>query len=37
MRMLPCSTVLIMMINSFDNHDFSDKGISKLCLVNELE
>ncbi|KAL2330577.1 hypothetical protein Fmac_018158 [Flemingia macrophylla] len=25
------------MLNSFDNHDFPDKGISKLCLVNELD
>ncbi|XP_048319912.1 regulatory-associated protein of TOR 1 isoform X1 [Ziziphus jujuba] len=24
-------------LNSFDNHDFPDKGISKLCLVNELD
>ncbi|KAF7845248.1 regulatory-associated protein of TOR 1-like [Senna tora] len=24
-------------LNSFDNHDFSEKGISKLCLVNELD
>ncbi|KAF7825456.1 regulatory-associated protein of TOR 1-like [Senna tora] len=23
------------LLNSFDNHDFPDKGISKLCLVNE--
>lgn len=23
--------------NSFDNHDFPEKGISKLCLVNELD
>ncbi|KAI4353507.1 hypothetical protein L6164_002452 [Bauhinia variegata] len=26
-----------MLLNSFDNHDFPDKGISKLCLVNELD
>ncbi|KAI9116038.1 hypothetical protein K1719_012968 [Acacia pycnantha] len=25
------------LVNSFDNHDFPDKGISKLCLVNELD
>ncbi|XP_045798844.1 regulatory-associated protein of TOR 1-like isoform X1 [Trifolium pratense] len=25
------------LLNSFDNHDFADKGISKLCLVNELD
>lgn len=25
------------LLNSFDNHDFPDKGISKLCLVNELD
>lgn len=25
------------LINSFDNHDFPDKGISKLALVNELD
>ncbi|KAE9622282.1 putative transcription factor WD40-like family [Lupinus albus] len=25
------------LLNSFDNHDFRDKGISKLCLVNELD
>lgn len=24
-------------LNSFDNHNSSDKGISKLCLVNELD
>ncbi|EHA8592087.1 putative Regulatory-associated protein of TOR 1 [Cocos nucifera] len=24
-------------LNSFDNHDLSDRGISKLCLVNELD
>ncbi|XP_059668112.1 regulatory-associated protein of TOR 1 isoform X2 [Cornus florida] len=24
-------------LNSFDNHDYPDKGISKLCLVNELD
>ncbi|KAK0583835.1 hypothetical protein LWI29_003693 [Acer saccharum] len=24
-------------LNSFDNHNFPDKGISKLCLVNELD
>ncbi|MED6170653.1 Regulatory-associated protein of TOR 1 [Stylosanthes scabra] len=24
-------------LNSFDNHDFPDKRISKLCLVNELD
>ncbi|KAH7672543.1 Regulatory associated protein of TOR protein [Dioscorea alata] len=24
-------------LNSFINHDFSDRGISKLCLVNELD
>ncbi|KAL6002961.1 Regulatory-associated protein of TOR 1 [Asimina triloba] len=26
-----------MLLNSFDNHDFPDKGISKLCLANELD
>ncbi|KAK7395010.1 hypothetical protein VNO78_15551 [Psophocarpus tetragonolobus] len=25
------------LLNTFDNHDFPDKGISKLCLVNELD
>ncbi|KAM1038344.1 hypothetical protein ACFX13_033774 [Malus domestica] len=25
------------LLNSFDNHDFPDKGIAKLCLVNELD
>ncbi|CAN6715434.1 unnamed protein product [Malus baccata var. baccata] len=25
------------LFNGFDNHDFPDKGISKLCLVNELD
>ncbi|KAK1320310.1 Regulatory-associated protein of TOR 1 [Acorus calamus] len=25
------------LLNSFNNHEFSDKGISKLCLVNELD
>ncbi|XP_062167404.1 regulatory-associated protein of TOR 1 isoform X1 [Alnus glutinosa] len=25
------------LLNSFDNHDFPEKGISKLCLVNELD
>ncbi|WJX65760.1 Regulatory-associated protein of TOR, variant 2 [Trifolium repens] len=25
------------LLNNFDNHDFPDKGISKLCLVNELD
>lgn len=25
------------LLNSFDNHDFPDKGVSKLCLVNELD
>ncbi|OIW07427.1 hypothetical protein TanjilG_19268 [Lupinus angustifolius] len=25
------------LLNSFDNHGFPDKGISKLCLVNELD
>ncbi|KAL7226728.1 hypothetical protein ACSBR1_021741 [Camellia fascicularis] len=25
------------LLNSFDNHDYSGKGISKLCLVNELD
>ncbi|KAG5106618.1 hypothetical protein JHK82_043588 [Glycine max] len=25
------------LLNSFDNHDFPDKGISKLCVVNELD
>ncbi|KAK9280041.1 hypothetical protein L1049_013726 [Liquidambar formosana] len=24
-------------LNSFDNHNFSQKGVSKLCLVNELD
>lgn len=24
-------------LNSFDNHDLSDRGISRLCLVNELD
>ncbi|XP_075502359.1 regulatory-associated protein of TOR 1-like isoform X2 [Primulina tabacum] len=24
------------LLNSFDNHDYPDKGVSKLCLVNEL-
>ncbi|KAK4798865.1 hypothetical protein SAY86_024230 [Trapa natans] len=24
-------------LNGFDNHDFPDKGISKLCLINELD
>ncbi|KAG4974607.1 hypothetical protein JHK87_031428 [Glycine soja] len=24
------------LLNSFDNHDFPDEGIPKLCLVNEL-
>uniref|UniRef100_A0A1D1Z5U7 Regulatory-associated protein of TOR 1 n=2 Tax=Anthurium amnicola TaxID=1678845 RepID=A0A1D1Z5U7_9ARAE len=24
-------------LNSFENHEFPDKGISKLCLVNELD
>lgn len=23
------------LLNNFDNHDYPDKGISKLCLVNE--
>ena len=25
------------LLNSFENHDYPDKGISKLCLVNELD
>ncbi|GFS38539.1 regulatory-associated protein of TOR 1 [Actinidia rufa] len=25
------------LLNSFDNHDFPEKGISKLCLLNELD
>ncbi|KAI3968326.1 hypothetical protein MKW92_052315 [Papaver armeniacum] len=25
------------LLNSFDNHNFMEKGISKLCLVNELD
>ncbi|KAJ6699393.1 REGULATORY-ASSOCIATED PROTEIN OF MTOR [Salix purpurea] len=25
------------LLNGFDNHDFPDKGVSKLCLVNELD
>ncbi|MQM11366.1 hypothetical protein Taro_044270 [Colocasia esculenta] len=25
------------LLNSFENHEFPDKGISKLCLVNELD
>nr|XP_018632758.1 regulatory-associated protein of TOR 1 isoform X5 [Nicotiana tomentosiformis] len=25
------------LLNSFDNHGYPDKGISKLCLVNELD
>ncbi|KAL5709830.1 Regulatory-associated protein of TOR 1 [Ranunculus cassubicifolius] len=25
------------LLNSFDNHNFPDKGISKLCLLNELD
>lgn len=25
------------LLNSFDNHDYPDKGISKLCLLNELD
>ncbi|KAJ4969879.1 hypothetical protein NE237_002978 [Protea cynaroides] len=25
------------LLNSFDNHNFPEKGISKLCLVNELD
>lgn len=25
------------LLNSFDNHDYADKGISKLSLVNELD
>ncbi|XP_010256971.1 PREDICTED: regulatory-associated protein of TOR 1 [Nelumbo nucifera] len=25
------------LLNSFDNHDLPEKGISKLCLVNELD
>ncbi|XXG39915.1 hypothetical protein AAC387_Pa01g0756 [Persea americana] len=25
------------LVNSFDNHDFPDRGISKLCLLNELD
>jgi len=24
-------------LNTFDNHNSSDRGISKLCLVNELD
>ncbi len=24
-------------VNTFDNHNAPDKGISKLCLVNELD
>ena len=24
-------------LNSFSNHEFPDKGISKLCLINELD
>lgn len=24
-------------LNSFENHEFPDKGISKLCLLNELD
>ncbi|PRQ45517.1 putative WD40/YVTN repeat-like-containing domain-containing protein [Rosa chinensis] len=27
----------VILLNSFDNHDFPDKGISKLCFVNELD
>ncbi|KAG5037417.1 hypothetical protein JHK86_018257 [Glycine max] len=26
----------VALLNIFYNHDFPDKGISKLCLVNEL-
>ncbi|KAL8039000.1 hypothetical protein ABFX02_10G006900 [Erythranthe guttata] len=25
------------LLNSFNNHDYPDKGVSKLCLVNEFE
>ncbi|KAL2658907.1 hypothetical protein AAZV13_03G053600 [Glycine max] len=25
------------LLNTFGNHDFPDRGISKLCLVNELD
>ncbi|KAL0375416.1 UNVERIFIED_CONTAM: Regulatory-associated protein of TOR 1 [Sesamum radiatum] len=25
------------LLNSFNNHDYPDKGVSKLCLVNELD
>lgn len=25
------------LLNSFSNHDYPDKGVSKLCLVNELD
>ncbi|XP_022893501.1 regulatory-associated protein of TOR 1 [Olea europaea var. sylvestris] len=25
------------LLNSFDNHEYPDKGVSKLCLVNELD
>ncbi|CAA7033373.1 unnamed protein product [Microthlaspi erraticum] len=25
------------LLNGFDNHEFPDKGVSKLCLVNELD
>ncbi|KAL3536590.1 hypothetical protein ACH5RR_005051 [Cinchona calisaya] len=25
------------LLNNFENHDYPDKGISKLCLVNELD
>ncbi|XAR55764.1 hypothetical protein NMG60_11035961 [Bertholletia excelsa] len=25
------------LLNSYDNHDYPDKGISKLCLLNELD
>lgn len=25
------------LLNGFDNNDFPDKGISNLCLVNELD
>lgn len=25
------------LLNSFENHDYPDKGISKLCLLNELD
>ncbi|XP_034913612.1 regulatory-associated protein of TOR 1 isoform X2 [Populus alba] len=25
------------LLNGFDNHDFPDRGVSKLCLVNELD